>query len=317
MSVNVNINDAAKHVFQEYDQTLMSSFDEAPKIWPAYAMEVPSSSRSTLHTWLGDQAVVRERFGKRKLNSMGIRAWEIINRDWELSYSFEANQIRDDLTGLVSQAVTRASSDGRKWARHEDLLAAFTLEAGTAKNCYDGQFFFSTSHPNDIEGITAGSFSNLLTGSNALTHANFNTALVQLHSFKLEDGSPMVPPGSKLNLVVPPALRLQGIQIVKEGSLTPAASYGLYGTSGASNNPFVGAAELIENAYLTSATAWYLTVDDAGVKPLLFQRRQGVEVTQQGVDSPLYFDEKKLAIGMDSRYECSYSFPQLAIKCTP
>jgi hypothetical protein len=160
-------------------------------------------------------------------------------------------------------------------------------------------------------------FSNLLTGSNALSHASFNTALVQLHSFKLEDGSPMVPPGSTLNLIVPPALRLAGMQIVKEASLTPAAAYGLYGTTGASNNPFVGAANLVENAFLTSTTAWYLTVDDAGVKPLMFQRRQGVETNELGPGSQLYFDEKKVQIGMDARYEASYTFPQLAIRCTP
>ncbi len=315
--MSVNTQAAINRIYQEFDTTLLKSFDEAPVIWPAYAMEMPSSARSTIHAWLGDQAVVREWFGKRKLNSMGTRNWEVVNRNWELSYGFDVNQIADDLSGLTAAAVMRARSDGRKWARHQDLLVAATLEAGTSKNCYDGQAFFSTSHPNDIEGITSGTFSNLLTGSNALSHAAFNTAMVQMHSYKLEDGSPMVPPGSRFNLIVPPALRLAGLQIVKEASLTPAAAYGLYGTSGASDNPFVGAATLVENAFLTSTTAWYLTVDDAGIKPLVFQRRQGVEVNELGIGSQLYFDEKKVQIGMDARYEASYTFPQLAIRCTP
>lgn len=315
MSVNVQAN--INRVFQEFDTELLKSFDEAPVIWPSYAMEVPSSSRSTLHAWLGDQAVVREWLGKRKQNSMGTRFWEVVNRNWELTYGFEVNQIQDDLSGLTQSAVMRARSDGRKWARHQDLLIAQTLEAGITKNCYDGQAFFSTSHPNDIEGITAGVFSNLLTGANALSHAAFNTCMVNILGFKLEDGAPMVPAGSKFNLIVPPALKLAGTQIVKEASLTAAAAYGLYGTNGASNNPFVGAAELIVNQYLTSTTAWYLTVDDAGIKPLMFQRRQAVETNELGPGSQLYFDEKKVQIGMDARYEASYTFPQLAVRNTP
>lgn len=315
--MSVNVQAAINRVYQEFDTTLMKSFDDAPVIWPAYAMEVPSSSRSTLHAWLGDQAVVREWLGKRKQNSMGTRNWEVVNRNWELTYGFEVNQIQDDLSGLTQAAVMRARSDGRKWARHQDLLVAQTLEAGTTKNCYDGQFFFSASHPTDIEGITSGTFSNLLTGSNSLSHAAFNTALVTLLGYKLEDGAPMVPPGSKFNLIVPQALMLAAKQIVKEASLTPAAAYGLYGTTGASDNPFVGAAEVVVNQYLTSTTAWYLSVDDAGVKPLMFQRRQGVETNELGPGSQLYFDEKKVSIGMDARYECSFTFPQLCIKNTP
>jgi phage major head subunit gpT-like protein len=153
--MSVNVQAAINRIFQEFDTTLLKSFDEAPVIWPAYAMEVPSSSRSSIHAWLGDQAVVREWFGKRKQNSMGTRSWEVVNRNWELSYGFEVNQIADDLSGLVGAAVMRARSNGRKWARHEDLLVAAALEAGITKNCYDGQAFFSTSHPNDIEGITS------------------------------------------------------------------------------------------------------------------------------------------------------------------
>lgn len=315
--MSVNVQSQINRIFQEFDTTLLASFDSAPVVWPAFAMEVPSDQRSKLHAWLGDQAVVKEWLGKRKENSMGTRTWEVVNRNWELSYTFDVNQIQDDMSGLVSAAIMRARSDGRKWARHEDLLVAQTLEAGTVKNCYDGQFFFSTSHPNDIDGITSGTFSNLLTGANALSHAAFNTALVQMHSYKLEDGSPMVPPGSTFNLIVPPALRLQAIQIVKEASITTAAAYGLYGTSGASANPFVGAANLVENAFLSNSTAWYLAVDDAGVKPLIFQRRQNVEVNEMGPGTTLYFEEKKIKIGMDARYEASYTFPQLCIKNTP
>jgi phage major head subunit gpT-like protein len=313
MSVNVQV--AINRIFQEFNTSLLQSFNDSPRVHPAYALEVPSSSRSTLHAWLGDQATVQEWFGKRKARSMGTRNWEIVNRNWELTYSFEANQIADDLSGLVAAAVMKARSNGVKWARHEDSLCASVLEAGPTSLCYDGQDFFSGFHPVDIEGITSGTFSNLNTSS-PLTHANFNTAMVQMHNYKLEDGSPMVPPGTSLVLMVPPALRLKAMQIVTIPVLTAAATYGLYGTSGPSDNPFVGAAQIVENAYLTSDTTWYLIANDAGMKPILMQRRQGVETNELGPGSQLYFEEKKIQIGGDARYSCSYSFPQLAIQNT-
>jgi hypothetical protein len=52
------------------------------------------------------------------------------------------------------------------------------------------------------------------------------------------------------------------------------------------------------------------------MKPILFQRRQGVETMELGPGSQLYFDEKKIQIGMDARYQASYGLPQLAIQCT-
>ncbi len=308
----VNVVAAANRIFQEFNTTMLKAFDESPRVWPAYAMEVPSSSRSSMYAWLADQATVREWSGSRVANEMGTRTWEVINRQFELTYKFKVNQINDDLSGLVGAAVMRARSDGRKWARHEDLLMATVLEAGTSALCYDGQYFFDTDHPVDLDGISSTStYSNSLSG--VLTHANYNAALVQMHSYKLEDGSPMVPPGTKLSLIVPPALALTAKQIVSIETLTAAAAYGLYGTGGMSTNPFVGTATIVENAYLTSTTRWYLTADDAGIKPLMFQRRQALETNEQGVGTQLYFDKKEISIGGDARYEGSYTLPQLAL----
>ena len=315
--MSVDVRAEISRIFQEFNTTMMEAFDDAPRVWEAFGVEIPSSSRSTLHGWLADQAVVREWKGKRKLNSMGTRFWEVINRDWELSYSFEVNQIRDDLSGLVTAALMRARSDGKKWARHEDLLMATTLALGTSMPCFDGQFFFDTDHPVDPDGIVPGTFSNSL--NLALTHAAFYTVLQTLETFLLEDGSPMVAPDAELTLVAPPALRPQAESILLVKNLTPAASFALFGTSGVSENPLFGRAKLLINPWLTqfSTTRWYVTAKDGDMRPLMMQRRQAVETNEQGVGSQLYFDEKKVSIGQDSRYEASYTFPQLAVTSSP
>lgn len=311
----MNVESAINRVFQEYNTTLLKSLDDAPRVSPAYAMEVPSSSRSTLHGWLADQSSVSEWLGKRKARSMGTRHWEVVNRSWELTYQFEVNQILDDLSGLVASAIMKARSNGGKWARHEDTLCAAALEAGTTANCYDGQFFFDTDHPTDLEGITSGTFSNVITG--ALTHANLYVALKRILGFKNPDGSPMVPPGAKLKLMTPPALMDAVDSILFVKSLTAAAAYALFGTSGASENPLYQRLDPVQNQYLTSDTAWYVIAEADGIKPVMFQRRQAVESQELGPGSQLYFDEKKVQIGGDSRYEASVTLPQLALRGAP
>jgi phage major head subunit gpT-like protein len=310
--MSVNVQAAINRIFQEFNATMIKAFDSAPVVSPKYAVEVPSSSRSTLHAWLGDQATVREWKGSRKHNSFGTRYWEVVNRSWELSYEFDVNQISDDLSSLVAAAVMRARQNGAKWARHKDLLCAATLEAGFSALCYDGQYYFDTDHPVDVEGITSGTYGNLLTGS-PLTHANFYKALKRLHSFKLEDGSPAVPVGTGLKLMYPSALMDAADAILGVKNLTAAASYSLFGTSGATENPLYGKAEPVENAFLTSDTTWYLTAEDDGIMPIMFQRRQAVESNEQGPGSQIYYDQKKVRIGTDARYEASYTLPQLAV----
>lgn len=310
--MSVNVESAINRVFQEYKDTLLQSMDSAPRVSPAYAMEVPSSSRSTLHGWLADQSSVKEFLGKRKLQEMSTRHWEVVNRDWELSYGFSVNQIRDDLSGLVATALQKARSNAAKWARHEDLLCAAALELGTTANCYDGQYFFDTDHPVDIDGIVSGTFSNVVAA--ALSHSSVYTALKRLLSFKNPDGSPMVPPGAKIKLMHPGALIDTVDSILAVKNLTPATAYALFGTSGASENPLYQRLEPVTNQYLTSDTASYVVAELDGVKPIMFQRRQDVETVEQGYGSQLYFEEKKVAVGSDARYEATFTLPQLCIR---
>lgn len=312
--MGVNVKAAANRVYQEFRTDFLRANDEAPRNWQGYAMEIPSRSRSTLHAWLANQAVVREWLGPRRARNMSTRTWEVVNRKWELTYEFERDQIEDDLDGLVSAALIEARRSGYKFARHEDLLVAATLEAGITALCWDGQFFFDTDHPIDIDGVTSGTYSNKL--NLALSHANFQTALTTMLRWKNEDGSPMVQRGS-LALKVPPELELTAKQIVEIDQLTPAAAYGLFGTSGVSKNPLVGAAKLDVDQYLTDTTAWYLLASDGPVKPLMLQRRRPLEIVEEGEGSALYFEEEKIRIGSSARYTASYTLPQLGLYSKP
>ena len=313
--MSVKLVPAANRVYQEFRTDFFKSLDAAPSLWPEYAMEMPSTSKSTLHAWLANNGSVREWLGPRRAKQMSTRSWEIVNKKYELSYAFERDQIDDDLSGLLASAIASARDQGEKWARHADTLMATVLEAGTTALCWDGQFFFDTDHPVDIDsyGSTA-TYSN--SESNALTFANFNTAMVTLRGWKNEEGSPLVM-ASGLILMVPPALALTAKQIVEIDTLTPGTAYGLFGTAGVSKNPFVGAARVVVNQFLTDTTRWYLIASGMSMKPLVLQRRRPLELGDSGTSSDLYWKEEKIEIGGSARYNGSYGLPQLAYTSKP
>lgn len=312
--MSMTIKTAANRVLQEYKQDFLKSADEAPHLWPDYATEVPSRSRSTLHAWLANQATVREWVGPRVAKNMSSMTWEVTNRKWELTFEFDRDQVEDDLEGLVASAVMAARDQGEKFARHADLLVAQTLEAGVSSLCYDGQFFFDTDHPVDPDGVTSGTFDN--DRALSLTHANYNTVYTAMLGFQNYDGSPAVLPQG-LILMVPPALNLTAKQIVEVDTLTPAAAYGLVNTTGASRNPIVGSARVVVNQYLTSTTRWYLLAGGGVIKPIMLQQRRPLEIDEQREGSDLYFEEEKFRIGGSARYAASYTIPTLAITSAP
>lgn len=310
-------NPAANRIYQEFDTEFLQMLNISPRVWQSFAMEIPSSSRSTLHAWLSDEAQVREWKGSRILNEMGTLIWEVVNRDWEISWKFREQQIKDDLAGLVALAIQRARGYAQKWARHEDTLVATTVQAGVSKACYDGQNYFSTTHPTDPLGISSGTFSNYFTAK-PLNMPNLITLLQAVRSLKLPDGAPWIGPQTKLKLVHEATNEFVAKQLCESKWFTPATAYALSGTTGASENLVVGVCEPVLNTYMNNeAGVWYLSAEDAGLRPIMLQRRQGVESQEVGPGSQFYFDRKEYQIGQDARYEASYTHPQLMFRVEP
>lgn len=313
----VQINPAANRIFQEFDTEFLHQLNTSPRVWPAFGMEVPSSSRSTLHAWLVDEAQVREFKNSRVLNEMGTITWEVVNAWWELSWKFQENQIRDDLAGLVALAIQKARSYAAKWARHEDQLVATTVQSGTSKSCYDGQNFFSTAHPIDPLNIVSGTYSNYRTAT-PLNHPNLMSGLLKFRQIKLPDGSPWIGPSSKIKLIVDASNEFVGRQLVEQAWMTPTSANGVNSASGPSTNILQGSCELVLNQFMNNeAGTWYLAAEADGLKPIMFQRRQEVESLELGPGSQIYFDRKQYEIGQDARYQASYTHPQLMQRNEP
>lgn len=313
------VNDpAANRVFQEFDTELMSAIAGAVSVSGEFTTEVPSSSRSTMHAWLAAAtAFVQEWKDARTLFEMQTLTWEVINRRWQIGWKFLDDQLKDDLSGLMVAAITAARASGEKWVEHKDSLVATTVQSGKTKACYDGQNFFSAAHPTDPTGVASGTFSNLLTAK-PLNHANLITALQTMRGYKLPDGSPWVGPNSTIKLLVDATNVEPAKQIVGIPWLSTAAAYGLAASAAPSVNIMQGVVQPIYNGWFNNeAGVWYLSAQKAGINPIMFQRRQGVESQELGPGSQVYFERKEYHIGQDARYEASYTHPQLMLRVEP
>ncbi len=125
---------------------------------------VPSSTKENEYGWLGDLPGMREWLGDRVINQMAANAYTIRNRKWEQTIAVQADDIRDDNTGVYS---LRFELMGTAAAAHPEQLVFQTLKAGFATNCYDGQYFFDTDHPVLDENGAVTSVANTDGGSGA------------------------------------------------------------------------------------------------------------------------------------------------------
>ncbi len=299
-------------IYQNVRKDFEGAFSGVPRLWKEWGWEVPSTSRSNLYRWLSDVPQVTEFIGPRTAKSLGLRAWEVVNRNWKNDIELDRYQLEDDTDGAISDAQQKALSLGEEYGYHEDRLLAETLEAGWSVDCYDGQPYFDTAHPIDIDDSASAVQSNKMTGS-ALSMATFETAVERFHGFKRENGLPLAPP-TKLLLVGPPALRSKMKHICESEYLTSAVAWGLAGTSGMTQNTEKGTATFQVNPYLTSTTKWYLFNVGMRIRAVGLQRRQAPRLVRK--DQPTddnVVERNALGYFTDARYAGFVTFPHLCI----
>ena len=157
-----------------------------------------------------------------------------------------------------------------------DDLIVTGLQAGATTAWIDGVNFFSTSHPNSPNGLVAGTWSNLHTGT-ALTPANFETVLENLMGRLGWNGRAMNFRG-QIELVVPWGLRSEAKRIVEqEYSSDPGVT-----TAGGNTNVNYGAAKVrVCQALVAEPTVWYLVASGEDIKPIVIQEWRPVEMAWQ------------------------------------
>ena len=279
----------------------LSSFDGYTASWEKHAMLIHSGHHTETHNWLGRVGAMKEWVDEKTLDALRGFDFAVKNRDWENTIEVDRNDIEDDMLGLYTP---RIQDLGMRAKQHPDSLLSTRRKNGHTTLGYDGQNFYDTDH---AEGAS-GAQSNKLTGTGttaAKVRDDLFAAKAQFRKFKDDRGEPFILDMGDMQVeaVVPPDLDkvFNELNNPAPGSIVPKTPI-----------PY------LVDARLTDVDDWYLDFIGYPIKPFLYQLRKAINFV--ALDDPnaseSVFMKKKLAYGVEGRYEVHYGLYQFSIKTT-
>ncbi len=275
------------------DLTLLATFDD-------------SDSDLNLYPFLAQFPQFREWVGQRMVHGLKERSYTITSKDYELTVGFDRNAL-DDAKSITKQLVLGGIVDESRRLPLKLIIDA--IKNGTTALGYDGQFFFDTDHPTDLDTVT-GTQSNYQATAFALTRTNFQTARTRIRSFAGENGRSYGNGfmNTNLLLVIPPELEVAAEDIVNVNNIAVAG--------GTTNNTLFSAARVVIVPELsTQPTAWYLFDTSGSLKPIIVQQRQSTRLVARDKDTDdNLFWHKEYIFGADLRVGVGYGAWHKAFK---
>lgn len=275
-------------LFTNARDVLLNRYNEyVPQFEGMYSLE-PSTGVRNAYPVIAASAAMSRLSGAPEYKDLFLKALFVENGDpWAEFMSIKRKDV--ELQASMSYLTTIAKTYGVAAKALVDDLIVTGLQTGATTAWIDGKNFFATDHPNSPNGLVAGTWSNLHTGT-ALTPANFEAVLENLMGRLGWNGRPMNFRG-QIELVVPWALRSEGKRILEqEHSSDPGVT-----TAGGNTNINFGAAKLrICQALVSEATTWYLVASGEDVKPIVIQEWRPTEVAwQMNPDSDAVFEQEE------------------------
>lgn len=309
----MNLNHATlEAIFYTFDTRFQAGFTGLVRQTEPITTEIPSGTRSTRYPILDKIPRMRKWIGPRAIQNVATRGYELVNEDYELTVEVDRNDIEDDQLGLYNPLVDLMAQQAALWP---DDLVIQALKVGTQNTCYDGQYFFDTDHPIDIDGLAvAGNQYANCAFSTALTDANLQAKAIVMQQIKGRDGRSL-----RLyptHVIVGPDLEPTLDRILTMDLVATAAP-----ASGGSAN--VVQRNPLQNKYKKilihdwPVGEWCIADLSKPIRPMIFQRRKSPAFVSfvNPTDSNV-FETKKFKYGCDSRGAAGYSLPQLIARYT-
>jgi len=296
-------------VLTNFRALFAESFEAARNLspWREIAMEIPSTTLTETHTWLGTTPTMKD-VSKGDLILEGLPRFDfsIENKVWKAGIEVERAVFEDDKVGLL---LPRLRQLGEEAARHPGQLI-LNLPV-TNPNAFDAVAFFADTR---MIGLSAN-VDNILAGTGT-TVAQFQTDLgsarAQMRKFQDDQGRPMNLVGNII--MVPAELEQVAYQALNanQGSITqpaiPATEDGAIRSAG-----YV----VIVNPFLTDVNDWYLLHAAGSIRPFIYQTR--VAPALEGVTNPTTESgviRDRFIYSVRARYEVGVGDPRHAVKTT-
>lgn len=282
----------------KFNSALMAVADPAREI----AMELPSSTKTEDHDWLGTVPGFEELLDDVKLSNLRAENIRIVNKRWANGIRIDIDDILDDRLQIIGAKLSMLA---RKGAIHYgqliiDALITGFVTTGVFGASYDGQAFFSATHQDGSGPVQSN------TNGTALTNANYFAARTLMWSLTDEVGDELgIVPDT---LLVGPSLEETARQITGS-ELVPSAA----GTASQSNVAR-GTARVIISPRLIGAAAshWFLLSLNQEVKPIILQIREAINSMQTRLDDDNGFMRNELKFKATARHNVGYGLWQHA-----
>ncbi len=294
-------------IFTNIKTTFNKVFNATPGVWQKIGMKIPSGSAQNDYAWLENFPKMRRWVGEKVIKSLKAGKYVLINEDFEATISVKRNDIEDDNLGFVGVQANGAGFSAKQWP---DELIMEVANGAFDTECYDGQYFVDTDHPvvnpetGEEESVSNKGTAVLSITTLAAAQGSFGAARIAMGKFKDNEGRPLaITPNV---LLVPVDLGDTARALMTNDRLEDGKP-----------NPYKGVAEVVEDARLTSATAWFLLDTTKPVKPFIFQERKSpVFVSQTDMNSDDVFKRGEFNFGCEARGAAGYGFWQLCYGST-
>lgn len=279
--------------------------------------KIPSSTRDQRYPFVQAISGAMRKWdgGERYVNNVVVDGFVVTNAKWENTLGVERTAIEDDQYGVYTSMLIP------NLARHAKLLPDVEIKNAIEANatCFDGQPFFSSSHPIDPSGATAGTQSNIV-ATNPFNGTNLAKAQAQMNKLLGPDGLPIGSVGD--TLLVPPSLEYAA-DVIANSTFFPEVKNGNNAVFGAQGNPWKGRYNVVSSPYLTdtgdpTTAVWYLLdCRYANMRPFFWQEREAAQlVTMIDPASPTVFFQDMYYMGARARGAAAGGLWFKAIKST-
>lgn len=264
----------------KYSQLMQQTILRVGINWTKFAQVFESSTTTETQVWADRITQMRQWFGDRVVDNIVLRTYSWTNQPFEKTIELDAFNVADNKINAYAPAVQMLAMQAKKW--EDNLFFSSTYGAivgGTSFVTFDGQPFWSASHPpNPDQPTLYPAQTNYQTGF-GFTAANYFTARSDMRSYLGADGLPLnVNPGL---VVCGNALEAAAIQVLNQQWISPSVGLGQNASGVLQMNPMYGTADLLVvpdmqalNGVIATGNPWMLIDPSLPMKPLIFSLRE-------------------------------------------
>jgi phage major head subunit gpT-like protein len=276
--------------------------------WKEIASELETTLPIQEYAWLGRGAIMKPFVDEAEDQSVREDTYTLADTIYKGNLAIQRKTIEDD---QYAEIMRRARDLGQEPVRHWNELAYLGLALGFTSTCYDGQYFFNSSHSEGLSGVQNN------TSSSSLSDASLEAAHTSMTALVDDKGKPLwVRPDT---LVVGPALERRAWNLVGQPVVVAGVGSGTAGSGATAstpyNNYFYGRYKVVVNPYLigTYAYYWFLLDTKREIKPIVIQNRMDVPITlETDMDQPSQKIKEVYHFTARGRYVQGYGLWQLA-----